>query len=79
MLSVNRTGLSTSLRLGYPSNDGFAGLVLDANVPTAVIVLGGVIAVSIVWLATRRKPVEQADRIETPTKLAVTRTAPSAN
>lgn len=79
MVSVNRNGLSTSLRLGYPSKDGFAGLVLDATVPTAVIVLGGVIAVSIVWLATRRTSSSSPEPREAPTKLAVTRTAPSTN
>ena len=74
-MNVSSNGISTRVRVGFPSKDGaFNGLAFDSNISLSAIVLGGAIAVSIVWLSVRgAKP--PADELEAPTKLAVTRGA----
>ena len=75
MLKGSKNGVSTNVRLGVPTQRGFSGLVVEVEVAPLVILLGGVIAVSVVWLALRVKPPKPADAVDTPTQIAVARGA----
>jgi hypothetical protein len=80
MLKFSTQGVTSRTRIGFPTKDGgFAGIASDTSVSIGAIVLGGVIAVAIVWLATRTKEPQEPEAIDAPTKLAVTRTAASSN
>ncbi|MEY2417432.1 MAG: hypothetical protein QOG90_112 [Actinomycetota bacterium] len=81
MVKASSNGISVRLRLGLPSKQGdFHGLALDHSISLLGIVVGGAIAVGIVWLATRHKTaVAPPEPVAPPTKLSAARAAASTN
>jgi hypothetical protein len=73
MANTSRAVFRTRIRLGLPTKDGaFAGLTVDTQIPVTAIIVGGLIAIGVVWIATRHQSAAP-DALEKPTNIAAVR------
>jgi hypothetical protein len=79
VLGISSNAITTRIRLGYPSKDGFRGLSVDAHVPIIAVILGGIIAVAIVWLATSDERQPKKEELDAPKDIALARGSASAS
>ncbi len=76
MAAQSKDFVSLRLRLGWPKDGDFIGLTLDHRLTSLHIVLGGAIAIGIVWII-KSKNTAAPDAVSPPTDIALARESKS--